>query len=136
MTIHQGKVSRAVLVVIKSTDLCPAGVNVASLDEQLLGNILLRDDDELLAHHARSVDGPVLIGPSLEVLPEPMAVDVVNTAYYRELFRPWDLVFDSWRLLSPRQDLPDGREEQARHGQINYDDPDALHRVDCIPLDD
>lgn len=56
-------------MIEERSNLRSAGVLVPAFYEELLGDFLVRDDDELLAHHARAVDGPVDVAPFLELLP-------------------------------------------------------------------
>ena len=57
MAIHQSEVGRTRFMIIQSTDLSPAGHDVALLHQELFGDLLIGDDNELLTHHACAVNG-------------------------------------------------------------------------------
>ncbi|KAJ8129188.1 hypothetical protein O1611_g4445 [Lasiodiplodia mahajangana] len=69
LTVHQCNVARAGLMVEESADLRPPGILVAPLYQELFGDLLVGDDDELLADHACAVDRAMYVGPFLELLP-------------------------------------------------------------------
>lgn len=48
LAIHQCNITGSGLVVKQRADLGSASVLVPPLDEELFGNLLIRDDDELL----------------------------------------------------------------------------------------
>ncbi|KAK5624627.1 hypothetical protein RRF57_000342 [Xylaria bambusicola] len=87
LTIHQCNIARAGLMVEKSADLRSTRIFVPSLYEELFCNLLIGNDDELLAQHTRAVNGPVYVGPFFELLPHAKPIEVMDSTDDRELLR-------------------------------------------------
>jgi hypothetical protein len=99
---------------------------VAALNQQLLGNLFVRHDDEGLVQGSGVVDGAVFVGPLFELEPEREPWQVMNAAHDGELLWAWKPGLGS-DALSPCEDLLDGREDEARDGQVEEDQGESLH---------
>ncbi len=91
MTIHERRIRRTRLMVNQRPNLRSPREIIPILHQQLMRQLLLRDDDELLPQHARLVDGAELVSPLLELEPQPKAGDIVDAADDGILLRPWKL---------------------------------------------
>ena len=87
LTIHQCNITGAGFMVEEGTDLRSARILVPSFYEKLFGNLLVGNDYELLAQHARAIDRSVYVGPFLELLPHAKPVEVMDSTNDRELLR-------------------------------------------------
>ncbi len=126
MAVHESRVCWALLVSDKRSDLWPAGVDVASFDQQLLGNLFIRYDDKLLVHGACVVDRAMFGGPLLKLEPKREPGEVMDAAHDGVLLWSWKPGLGS-DTLPPRENLLDRREEEAGDGQVEQDQGETLH---------
>ena len=77
-------------------------VNLRTLDEEVLGNLLIGNDDELGSQHASAVNGTIHIGPLLELEPHVVDGQIVDTAYDGQLCWPRHLDITLGGILAPR----------------------------------
>lgn len=98
--VHEGDVTHSLFMVDQGSDLGPTGVDVTPLDEEFLGDVLIRNDDEGLASHTCLVNRSMDICPLLELPPHGKSRQIMDSAYDGELLRPREFVLGLF-LLSP-----------------------------------
>lgn len=135
MTVHQSNICWSFLMPDERPDLRAAGVDVAPLGKEFCCYCLIRDDDQGLVQGPGLEDGTVDVGPFLEFQPQADCGQVVDAADDGKLSGPGELRFRRSAPILPRQELPQHGVEQARDGQIQEDQSEALHVVGLVARD-
>ena len=116
MAIHEGGIGGAILVLDQCPDLRATRVDVASLDQKLLGNLDVGHDDKGGVEGVCLVDRSMLVRPLLELQPQGKPGQIMDAADDREL--PWTGELGLGGLLPGREEFLDGGEEETGDGDV------------------